>query len=597
MSKIKSVIKGFTNKIPIDYLFAAACFAFFVASGFSMIFTDGYNSTDLAVTTGINITYFIVILAACLIGIVAVAYLLNKKCYIARGIIISLAFFGTVTMVFNSKNIYLIIGFLLIAFVTVHWCIKSNRIEIYKYDFSNKILIIAVSVLAVLVFAFMFVVSLFRYLSFNAHNFDFGIFATTFERMRTTGLPMITNERNVLMSHFGVHFSPFFYLLLPVYMIFPSPITILFLQDLFIVAGVIPLVLICRHFKLQNFFTLSISTAYLFFPGFVLGGMNDFHENAFLSFVILFLFYFMLKNKNILFFVFLVMLYSIKEDAVIYAITIGLFMLFYKRLYVKSIIVIVLSLGYYVFASSMVESLNMVNSGVMIDRFVNYMPGSERSLISALETCFFNFPYFIGQVLTSDKMLFLCWVFIPVAFMPFVSKRKSLLILLLPLLVINIMSNWQYQYDISFQYTFGTGALIIIASVFVLAEKKDKSRIMLSTLSIVMSIIVFFGAAYSRSQLISYYTSSPQMYTKWEEFIAELPKDEEYTATSRLIAHMYDIPTVYAFPNYYAEQAVTKYLLTVSSDGDSLNEFIENNDYEVVKSNSGITLYKCSKFD
>lgn len=86
-----------------------------------------------------------------------------------------------------------------------------------------------------------------RYQSYTAHNFDFGIFTQMFEHMRTTGLPDTTVERNILMSHFGVHFSPFYYILLPFYMIVPRPETPLVLQTVFVAAGVFAVPSACLY--------------------------------------------------------------------------------------------------------------------------------------------------------------------------------------------------------------------------------------------------------------------------------------------------------------------------------------------------------------
>ena len=65
-----------------------------------------------------------------------------------------------------------------------------------------------------------------RYKTYSAPNYDFGIFCQMFHYMKTTGLPMVTCERNELLSHFAVHISPIYYILLPFYYIFPSPLTL-----------------------------------------------------------------------------------------------------------------------------------------------------------------------------------------------------------------------------------------------------------------------------------------------------------------------------------------------------------------------------------
>ena len=69
-----------------------------------------------------------------------------------------------------------------------------------------------------------------KYRTFNNHAFDFGIFAQMYERMAVSGVPETTLERSYLMSHFGVHFSPIFYLFLPGYWIFRTPFYLLYLQ-------------------------------------------------------------------------------------------------------------------------------------------------------------------------------------------------------------------------------------------------------------------------------------------------------------------------------------------------------------------------------
>jgi hypothetical protein len=61
-----------------------------------------------------------------------------------------------------------------------------------------------------------------RVYSFSTPTYDFGIFAQMFHSMRTTGLPITTVERDGALSHFAVHVSPIYYLLLPFYAIFPT---------------------------------------------------------------------------------------------------------------------------------------------------------------------------------------------------------------------------------------------------------------------------------------------------------------------------------------------------------------------------------------
>ena len=62
-----------------------------------------------------------------------------------------------------------------------------------------------------------------KYRGFCSPAFDFGIFSQMFGSMIKTGIQYTTVERNELLSHFAVHCSPIWYLMLPFYFIFPTP--------------------------------------------------------------------------------------------------------------------------------------------------------------------------------------------------------------------------------------------------------------------------------------------------------------------------------------------------------------------------------------
>ena len=60
-----------------------------------------------------------------------------------------------------------------------------------------------------------------RYRMNYASAYDFGLFSQMYYYMGKCLLPLTTCERDGLLSHFAVHLSPIFYLLLPLYKLFP----------------------------------------------------------------------------------------------------------------------------------------------------------------------------------------------------------------------------------------------------------------------------------------------------------------------------------------------------------------------------------------
>ena len=121
--------------------------------------------------------------------------------------------------------------------------------------------------------------------------FDFGIFVQMYHNMAESFAPVTTCERDKLLSHFAVHFSPIYYTLLPFYYIFPTPYTLLIGQAVLVATGVIPLVGICRKFKFSNMATIGFSVVYLFCVELIAPCFYDFHENAFLPMLLMWFFY------------------------------------------------------------------------------------------------------------------------------------------------------------------------------------------------------------------------------------------------------------------------------------------------------------------
>lgn len=167
--------------------------------------------------------------------------------------------------------------------------------------------------------------------SYESSCFDMGIFLQMFEYMSKTCKQYTTVERNVLMSHFNVHFSPCWYLLLPIYMIFRNSVVLVILQVLIIASGVLPLIKICRLYKLGRTDTVLCSIIYLFYPAFCSSQFFDIHENMFLPAFILWLYYFMCKKNHIGEVAACLLILSVKEDAGVYIICLGLYSLFSKK--------------------------------------------------------------------------------------------------------------------------------------------------------------------------------------------------------------------------------------------------------------------------
>ena len=305
----------------------------------------------------------------------------------------------------------------------------------------NRTLYIAVAVMLVLMTAYIGAACIVKYNNYNVYGYDHGIFAQMFHSMKETGQMVTTYERNELMSHFKVHFSPIFYLLLPLYMIFPSSQALLVINGFIIISGIVPLMFLCKRFKLSNISTLLFCVCYAIYPTFIGNGFWGLHENAFLAPLILWLFYFSEKDCTIGAVIFAVLLLCVKEDAAMYLAIIALYYIVSGKSLARNFILLALSLLCFGVVTMLMQKYGL---GVMSDsRFGNYI-GETGSLFTMIRSVIENPSFTLAQVFTTDKLLFMLQMFMPLCFLPFLGKKPARLILLIPMLLINLMTKYSY---------------------------------------------------------------------------------------------------------------------------------------------------------
>ena len=242
--------------------------------------------------------------------------------------------------------------------------------------------------------------ALMRYLAYNSPCYDFGIFAQMFHSMRTTGLPVTTCEREEVMSHFAVHVSPIFYLLLPFYMILPRPETLLVLQVLGVLSGVIPLYLLTRHFKLSEGQSIALCLLYLGCAALTGGIFYDLHENKFLTVLILWLMWSIERKKLPLTVLFALLTLSVKEDAAIYVLFIGIWMLLCRR---EKLTGLALSVGSAAYFVAVTQWLSEHGDGAMFNRFQNII-GNEGGIGKLIRTALTNPALVLNECMNAEKL-------------------------------------------------------------------------------------------------------------------------------------------------------------------------------------------------
>ena len=149
-------------------------------------------------------------------------------------------------------DFWLCLSLIILAAIMLVFLLKDDKLSLGKIKIGNKLTVAMVAVMAFVVFFAIALLTCLRYATYSSPNFDFGLFVNMFHHMKETGLPITSSERDKLLSHFAVHISPIYYLLLPLYFIFPSPYTLQISQALVLAGGILPLYLLAKHKGLSN---------------------------------------------------------------------------------------------------------------------------------------------------------------------------------------------------------------------------------------------------------------------------------------------------------------------------------------------------------
>lgn len=505
---------------------------------------------------------------------------------------------------------------ILIDLVLLVFCLRGwdynpeRRIEQKK---SRRVWAWIMVILSIVFFLFVSIWTVGRVYSFCCPSYDFGIFSQMFYSMAKTGLPMTTIERDGLLSHFAVHVSPIYYLMLPVYMLVPTPATLQVLQAAVMVSSVIPLWKIAKHHGLTGAQRMLICALLLLYPAFSGGSSYDIHENCFLTPLILWLFYGIDRKSIPITTVTVILTLAVKEDAAVYVAVIALWLTIqallrkdYRNL-VAGLLLLVSSLAWF-FAVTNYLSKN--GDGVMTYRYQNFMYDGSGSLLTVVKSVILNPLKAVYECVDAEKLKFLTLTMLPLLGLPLFTRQYERLILLIPYILVNLMPDYKYQHDIFFQYTFGSIACLFYLTIVNLSDLKiNWLRVSLPICGVIVGATCFSKTIVPTA--ISYPRQAVKYYDYYQEIrdtLSKIPEDASVTAHTFYTTYLsqrgdlYDVRYTsvdhllgsdYVVLKRSAAKDYVKYSTFDESDGyENLIRLLEENNYELLSEQSGLVIYK-----
>lgn len=418
---------------------------------------------------------------------------------------------------------------------------------------------------AIAFFVLCLILLLNRYYSFYA-SFDQGIFNQVFwnslhgrffqsslSSSLSTNVVHSGEVASVSYHRLGQHFTPALLLWLPLYALFPSPVTLSVLQVVLVTAAGIVLYFLAREY-LEPTLAAMITASYYGAIAVISPTLTNFHD---ISQIPLFTFSLLLameKRRWWLFWLFAIALLAVREDSGIGLFSVGFYMILSKRFPRIGLAVCTLSFGYMVALTNLIMPLFSadISKRFMIERFGQYANGDEASTIDIIWGIVSN-PWRLLVELFSPffgTILYLLGQWLPLAFVPAVSPA-AWMVAGFPLLKL-FLGKGESVLSITIRY-----AMTVVPGLFYgailwwsqhpKAFKPSFRRFWVSCICLSLILTIAFNPNRTLYFLIPdsiqpwVYVSLPKQWqhsTSVRSLLAQIPPNASVSATTYLVPHL-----------------------------------------------------------
>lgn len=593
---------GSSKKILLD----AFVSGYFVAS-FICAITNKYSVFDTHFTTDISLVAFITI------------YAVSTAVIAGYGSIVPLASYLSlpVTAVIYSSYMSYVSGSFYVALASGGICslaiyICANQIKSYKNEQIKprkvinykKIPVAVITCTAIIFIVYTFMCSVLKYKSYFPDATQ-AKYAQMMYIIGETGIQATTLESSVgnLLVHFSVHISPVLYVLFPIFKLFPSVLTLSFINSLAAAISVIPMYFICRRHKLSSIHTVCLSVLVLIYPAVFTSVSGGFSELCFLLPLILSTLLFIESRKYVCAAIFSLLTLSVHETAALYLIFAGLYFLSVSSqipdiIERKKFRIFSGSLSLFSFVYLLFCLIIISNSGVGLNlTHYLYGLGSDANLSDVIKNIVTNPTSVLAASFNANKLNFIIMLLLPALPAILIKKNRTAIILLIPVILLNILPSGTYNSGTLFPTVTACASVILYIVALALSEStknpeeqhENNKRISLPSALLAISLIFaftfnIFQIPTTAGESISYIKEHKAEIDEIDEVIAKIPDNAEISAPDTFLSHLSQRPQLYRL----SSEKETDYVIIdlrqdiISSSDQKYNiEYYENKGYKI----------------
>jgi uncharacterized membrane protein len=357
--------------------------------------------------------------------------------------------------------------------------------------------------------------------------------------------------------HLGQHFVIDFLLWMPLYALFPYPVTLIVLQVTLIAAAGIVLYFLARHY-LSVPMSVMIVASYYGANGVIGPTLGNFYEHCQIPLFVFSLLLALEKQRWVLFWMFAALTLGTREDAGITLFGIGVYLIFSRRYPRTGVALCVLSFSYVsLITNTVMPMFSNDNSRLYLAnyfrKFVTIENPSTLQLLWAIVTQ----PQIIIQVFFADleslerRIRFVLGLWLPLGFIPVVSF-PAWVMSSFPLLVLLLQVENKAATSINTRYTLSLVPVLIYATILWWSEHPERFKPRLHRfwsgcigLSLLFTLTsnphraLYFISPYSIQPLV-YQSLSAQLdhAADLKTVFNSIPKDASVSTSSYIVSHL-----------------------------------------------------------
>ena len=465
---------------------------------------------------------------------------------------------------------------------------------------------IAVGVLAALAGGATLFLLLSSYLSYTTSpTVSTGVYVQMMESLRSGFSFDTTLEFGTEVSHLAAHISPIFLLYLPFYALIPSPVTLLVLQIVAVYSAMIPLWLICRRKGLSPALSAWVCGLLCLYPAVWGGASGSFHEYALLLPLLLWLIWALESHRKVLPWVFAALILCVRETCAIHLFTVGLYWLLENRRAAeadgesrrnkraRAWILMGVSTVYFITAMILLTHLG---KGTLITRFDNVTGIYATDFGTLIRELIFNPAIALYEMLAEAKLHYLLCVLLPLGLLPFFGKKKTGLVFLFPLLLLNLLSDFPHHFRLDSPYSFGVSAFALYLSataLAALASREGKEKMIRRAIALATCFTLLIGGfrLVDYSLFAEYTMTGKEEITAMNSLMESVEDGASVSASGRLIANLAAREEIYPL----SSRVLTDYVVldlreewTLPSEEDYSIKYFEERGYKILKYSDGV---------